>query len=198
MQINGVFVMDINSNNVKELLESLSESMRCNVAGFIEAFSSIKWKKVSFIIPMTPKPSQRPRLSGYRIFVPGAAKNGTFFNNNVLPKLNGLFITTPCKIKLDIYIETPASFTKTQKCLAEMKILRPWSHTGDVDNFLKSCMDMMQPNEKRGHTGILSDDCLVIEDVTNKYYSKNPRYEVTLIYMNKIPQSIKKPLKIKE
>ena len=190
--------MDINTNNTNKLLNEVSEKIRCNVAAVTQIFSTVKWKSVSFIIPMTPKPSQRPRLSGYRIYVPGASKNGTFFQKNVLPKLNGLFITTPCKVKLDIYVETPMSFTKTQKCLAEMKVLRPWTSTGDVDNYEKALLDMIQPNEKRGHTGILVDDCLVIEMHSNKYYSTTPRYELTISYMNNIPESLISILKMKK
>ena len=161
-------------------------------------YSSIKWRKVSFIIPMTPEPSHRPRLSGYRVYVPGAAKNQSFFNKNVLPKLNGLFITTPCKIDLDIFVQTPKSFTKTQRLLAEMKILRPWNNNGDVDNFAKAVMDQMMPNEKRGHVGILRDDCLVIDLDAKKYYSVTPRYEVTITYMKEIPEPIASYLKFKD
>lgn len=183
--------------NTHELLESVTDKIRSNVATCVELFSSVRWKKVSFTIPMTPKPSARPRLSGYRVYVPHAAQNATFFNKYVLPKLNGLFITTPCKFKLDIYVATPASFTKTQRCLAEMKILRPWVSTGDVDNYSKAAMDMVQPNEKRGHVGIMSNDCLVLDLTASKYYSVTPRYEVTITYMDKIPNSIMKILKIK-
>ena len=188
--------MDLNTKNMNELLNSVSEKIRNNVAGCVQIVSSIKWKKVSFIIPMKPEPSHRPRLCGYRVYVPGAAKNATFFNNHVLPKLKGLFIDTPCRVKLDIYVETPASFTKTQKCLAEMKILRPWGHTGDVDNYCKAALDMMQPNEKRGHQGVLSDDSLVIEMNSYKYYSMSPRYELTISYMGNIPESVKKIMKL--
>lgn len=188
--------MDINAKNAHDLLFSVSDKIRNGVAACVEVFSAIKWKHVSFIIPMVPKPSQRPRLSGYRVYVPGASKNGTFFEKNVLPKLNGLFITTPCKVKLDIFIETPVSFTKTQKCLAEMKILRPWTSTGDVDNYEKAVYDMIQPNEKRGHHGILVNDSLIIEAHTNKYYSATPRYELTISYMDKIPKEIMKIFKI--
>ena len=188
--------MDLNTKNMNELLNSVSEKIRNNVAGCVQIVSSIKWKKVSFIIPMKPEPSHRPRLCGYRVYVPGAAKNATFFNNHVLPKLKGLFIDTPCKVKLDIYVETPASFTKTQKCLAEMKILRPWGHTGDVDNYCNAALDMMQPNEKRGHQGVLSDDSLVIEMNSYKYYSMSPRYELTISYMGTIPESVKKIMKL--
>lgn len=189
---------DMNAKNTQTLLQSVSDKIRGNVAYCIELYKTIKWKRVSFTIPMPPKPSQRPRLCGYRVYVPGASKNGTFFQNNVLPTLHGLFITTPCKVKLDIYVETPMSFTKTQKCLAEMKILRPWGSTGDIDNFSKSVLDMIQPNEKRGHVGIMENDCLVYEMISRKYYSMNPRYEVVIEYMGAIPESIKKILKMKD
>lgn len=190
--------MDKNAENLSSMLKECSKSVLNNVSFISNAYTSIKWKRISFIIPMVPKPSQRPRLSGYRVYVPGASKNGTFFNNNVLPQLKDLFITTPCKIKLDIYVETPASFTKTQKTLAEMKILRPWTSTGDVDNYEKAVFDMMQPNEKRGHVGIMQNDCLILESHTNKYYSCKPRYEVMISYMDNIPESILSPLKLKD
>ena len=188
--------MDINVKNVNEMIKSVSTSVANNVAGVVSVYQSIKWKKVSFIIPTTPEPSHRPRLCGYRVYVPGAAKNQAFFNRVVLPTLNGLFISTPCKIKVDIYAPTPKSFTKTQQILAEMKILRPWGNTGDVDNYEKAVLDMMQPNEKRSHVGIMANDCLVVESNMSKYYSKNPRYEVTLTYMGKIPKEIKKILRL--
>jgi Holliday junction resolvase RusA-like endonuclease len=189
--------MDVNTKNSHELLESVSDRIRCNVASCVEAYASIRWKKVSFTVPKAPEPSHRPRLCGYRVYVPGAAKNATFFNNNVLPTLKGLFITTPCKFKLDIYVETPKSFTKTQQILAEMKILRPWGNIGDIDNFEKAMYDMIQPNEKRGHVGIMSNDSLIIESHTNKYYSCSPRYELTISYMGKIPVSLIKTLRLK-
>lgn len=117
--------MDINQENINALIKELPRSIIDKASGIVDVFTSIRWRKVSFIIPMAPEPSHRPRLSGYRVYVPGAAKNQAFFNKNVLPKLNGLFITTPCKIDLDIYVQTPKSFTKTQQLLAEMKVLRP-------------------------------------------------------------------------
>lgn len=188
---------DINQNNLQEMLKSVPDRVRGLIADCVNAVNAIKWKQVSFIIPMRPKPSQRPRLSGSRIFVPGAAKNGSFFQRNVLPELNNLWITTPCRIKLDIYVETPASFTKTQKCLAEMRVLRPWTSTGDVDNYEKAVYDMMQPNEKRRHRGIMANDSLIIDAHTNKYYSQTPRYEVTISYMSKVPEGLMKILKMK-
>lgn len=55
---------------------------------------------------------------------------------------------------------------------------------------------MMQPNEKRNHIGIMSNDCLVIETVVNKYYSTTPRYEVIISYMDKIPPDLMKIMRL--
>ena len=188
--------MDINQKNVEQMLHDVSGNIQAKVSDILGVFSSIKWNKVSFTIPTVPVPSHRPRLCGYRVYVPGAAKNQSFFNRNVLPKLNGLFITTPCKMKVDIFCKTPTSFTKTQQILAEMKVIRPWGNTGDVDNFAKAVMDQMMPNEKRGHVGILRDDCLVTDLDVKKYYSRTPRYEVTITYMTELPDSVKKVMRL--
>ena len=88
------------------------------------------------------------------------------------------------------------SFTKTQTILAEQRVLRPWVNTGDVDNFDKAIYDMMQPNEKRGHVGIMENDCLIIESKSNKYYSLNPRYEITITYMEEMPDSIRNVMRL--
>lgn len=177
-------------------VKELSTSVRNSVLDFLSSYKRIRWKTVSFIIPTTPVPSHRPRISGYRFYVPGAAKNANFFNKEVLPTLDGLFISTPCKFKVDIYMPIPTSMTQTQKFLAERGFIRPWGNIGDVDNFDKAVFDMMTHNEKRGKQGILLDDRLIVESHTNKYYSNNPRYEVTITYMDKIPKSIIKTMRL--
>lgn len=189
--------MDINLENVNQMREEYPESVLNKAAGCAALFNVIRWKHVTFIIDTTPKASKRPRLSGYRVYVPGAAKNAAFFNNNVLPMLQDIFIETPCKVDVDYFMQTPESFTKTQKLLAEMKILRPWTNTGDIDNLLKSTFDQIQPNAKRGHRGIMENDCLIIETHARKFYSKHPRTEVHIAWMGKIPESIQNVLRLK-
>jgi Holliday junction resolvase RusA-like endonuclease len=189
-------VGDVNLTNSKNMLQMASNRVIDAFKQNQELFKKIQWKTVSFTIPTIPEPSHRPRLCGYRVYVPGAAKHQRFFDKNMRPKLNGLFIDTPCKMVIDIYCPTPKSFTQTQKILAEMKMIRPWVNTGDVDNYTKSVMDMIQPNEKRGHVGIMSNDCLVMETIVNKYYSETPRYEVIISYMDNIPDSLKKVMRL--
>lgn len=184
-------------NTLNEYLASCSDRVVQQVADVAAIMANVKWKTVSFTIPMEPVPSHRPRLCGYRVYVPGAAKNQVFFNRKVLPTLNGLFIYTPCYIKSDIFVRTPKSFSKVQTALAEMKVLRPWVNSGDNDNFEKAIYDMIQPNEKRGHVGIMANDCLIIDNESSKYYSMNPRYEVTIKYMDDIPAELYKILRLK-
>ena len=188
--------MDVNHENLMRMLNEASTRTLGTVEQFSFGIKKIKWKTVSFTIPTTPEPSHRPRLCGYRVYVPGAAKNQSFFDKNVRPTLNGLFITTPCKFIIDVYCQTPKSFSNAQKILAEMKLIRPWVNTGDVDNYTKSLLDQIQPNEKRGHVGIMSNDCLVISTDVNKYYSETPRYEVTISYMSKIPDVLKRVMRL--
>ena len=187
---------DINRNNVKRMESEYSDSVLNNVAVAISYVKKITWKTVKFTINKEPKPSQRPRLSGYRVYVPGAAKNTAFFSREVLPTLGGLWIDKHCKVKMDLYVHTPASFTKTQKMLAEMKIIRPWVHCGDLDNYEKEILDGIVGNKKRGHKGCMLDDCIVVDMESHKYYSQTPRTEVIITFMDKIPKSIINILKL--
>jgi Holliday junction resolvase RusA-like endonuclease len=189
--------MSDNHENVTTLLKEAGSRVADLVAATVELYKRIKWRKVVIEIPIIPEPSHRPRLSGYRVYVPGAAKNQRFFNKHVLPKLHDLFITKPCKVDLDIYCPTPKSFNRTQKIIAEMGILRPWVNTGDVDNYAKAALDMIQPNEKRGHIGIMENDCLVYEMMSRKFYSINPRYVLSITYMDTVPSEIIKLLRLK-
>ena len=186
----------MNQENIKRMESEYSDSTLANVANAINYVKKITWKTVKFTIHREPKPSQRPRLSGYRVYVPGAAKNTAFFSREVLPTLGGLWIDKPCKIKIRVYIHTPASFTKTQKMLAELKIIRPWTRCGDIDNYSKSAMDALIGNKKRGHSGIMSDDALIVDLDAKKYYSMSPREEIEITFMDVIPKQLEKILHI--
>lgn len=183
---------DFNFNNLQSMMNEFNGRITDAALALKNIYKRrVKWKCVEFIIDEIPEPSHRPRIShGYRFYVPGAAKHQAYFDKFVRPKLNGLFVSTPCKVFMDVYCPTPKSFTKTQKILAEMKILRPWGNVGDVDNFFKAYTDCLMPNEKRGHIGILEDDCLIIHNETNKFYSATPRIEIRIEYMVNIPKEM--------
>jgi Holliday junction resolvase RusA-like endonuclease len=190
--------MDTNQKNVTDMLQTANARSKATIASVINTVQAVRWKHVAFVIPVVPEPSHRPRLNKNRIYVPGAAKHQRYFDRVIRPTLNGLFISTPCKISTDIYIPTPKSFTFVQRVLAEMKILRPWVNCGDVDNFEKALYDQIQPNEHRGHVGIMANDSLIIDADTHKYYSQTPRYEVKISYMGKMPPELKKILRIRD
>ena len=76
-------MLDVNRENELKMREEFSDSVLNNVAGAIGFVRYIKWNKIRIVINMEPKPSQRPRLSGYRVYVPGAYKNTAFFHKNV-------------------------------------------------------------------------------------------------------------------
>lgn len=192
-------ISQVNQINVDEMIGKANKRTINRLANTLSYLENVKWKSVSFTIPTEPDPSHRPRRVGaYRMYVPGAAKHQKYFDTFVRPKLDGLFINTPCKIDVKIFCKTPTSFSDVQKILAEMGFIRPWANNGDVDNFLKSVMDQMQPNEKRGNVGIMSNDFLVIDSHAEEFYSVTPRYEVTLTYMVDIPDEIKGIMRIKE
>jgi Holliday junction resolvase RusA-like endonuclease len=147
---------------------------------------SIKWNKCEFTMWKLIKPSQRPRFAnhgGYiQAYVPGAKNNGAwfeqFFWENDLP-----FIETPCIIDITVYERTPSAFRMKEAVLAELGYIRPWKRTGDVDNYSKGLLDMIQH-------GMLADDCLVIEHTLVRRYSQKPHADVKIRYMDKWPDDL--------
>lgn len=161
-----------------------SKNARDSIEKEVRRIKRIKWKSISFTMFKIFKPSARPRANtrmGFvRMYVPRAKENGEwaidYLNKHPMKK-----ITTPCKFKISFYEKTPSSFSLRDKVLAEMGYLRPWKRTGDVDNFQKTILDMLQIG------GLLEDDCLVIHVDAGLYYSIKPRCEVTIEYMEKFP-----------
>ena len=143
----------------------------------------IKWNECSFTMWKVVKHSARPIHSnrgGYiQTYVPHAKENGDwfehFFWDNDLP-----LVETPCIINVDIYEKTPTAFRKRDTVLAEMGIIRPWKRTGDVDNYAKSVLDMIQH-------GMLADDALVFETRIRRYYSILPHCDVHIKFMEEWP-----------
>ena len=144
----------------------------------------IKWHTIDFTMYKELKPSARPRANtrmGYiKMYVPHAAENGEWFEQFIID--NDIpIISTPCKVDITIYEKTPDSFSMRTKVLAELGLLQPWKRTGDVDNYTKSVLDMVQH-------GMLDDDCLIIEEHNTLMYSILPRVEVQFKYMDKFPK----------
>lgn len=144
----------------------------------------IKWVTCEFTMWKIVRPSARPRYSNrggfIQTYVPRARENGDWFErycyDNKLP-----FIETPCNINIDVYEKMPSGFNKRDAVLAEMGIIRPYKRTGDVDNYAKSVLDMIQH-------GMLADDALVFESRIRRFYSCKPHVDVYIKYMEKWPK----------
>lgn len=87
-------------------------------------------------------------------------------------------ICTPCDIEYKTYFPIPESFSKTDKFLAEIGVIRPINKP-DFDNIEKSYSDMFSDN-------IWIDDVVVVDATIRKYYSILPRVEIDLKYSNQL------------
>jgi Holliday junction resolvase RusA-like endonuclease len=170
-----IYVMGKKANN-----EKFNEAI-CKEAKKIKR---IKWKTVEFTMWKVVDPARRPRAntrSGFvRMYVPGAAEAGDWFED-FYKENNFPHISTPCKLDIEIYEQTPTSFSMKNKILAELGLIRPWKRTGDFDNYAKTVADSMQH-------GMLEDDCLVISSTQELYYSCKPHCNVKISYMEKFPE----------
>ena len=90
-----------------------------------------------------------------------------------------LFIQTPCTILMNVYEQTPNSFSIPDKFLAEYGLI-PSISMNDYDNYLKSTSDRL-------NTNLWLDDSLVVSGTVNKYYSELPRQEIYIRYLNLVP-----------
>jgi Holliday junction resolvase RusA-like endonuclease len=170
---------------IKYILGKRADNEKFNQMIVKEArrLQKVKYNKLSFAMWKIVRPSARPRVTrqqGYmRMYVPRAAENGNWFEEYA--KANNLpHISTPCILDMKIYEKTPSSFSIKNKILAEMGLIRPWRRTGDVDNYAKGVLDMIQH-------GMLEDDCLVISSRQDLYYSIKPHAEISIEYMKEFP-----------
>lgn len=162
------------------------EKFNNSIAATAKKIKRLKKITVEFTMWKVVTPSRRPRANtraGYvRMYVPGAAENGNWFqdfcNENNLP-----FIDTPCELDMIIYEKTPDSFSIKNKVLAELGVIRPWKRTGDFDNYAKGIADAIQH-------GMLHDDCLVISSRQELYYSIKPHAKIKITYYAKHPNEI--------
>ena len=163
--------------------KSKNEKFNNEIQKCAKQIKRIKRHKVSFTFWKVVKPSARPRATmraGYvQMYVPNAAAAGRwfeeYFKQSDLPRID-----TPCSLEITVYEQTPTAFSKKQKVLAELGILRPWKRTGDFDNYAKTIADMLQH-------GMLADDCLIVSSRVELMYSIKPRCDITMEYMESFP-----------
>ena len=85
-------------------------------------------------------------------------------------------IYTPCDVEYRTYFKTPSYFSKNDKILAEIGLIRPITKP-DWDNIGKKYSDMYNSN-------VWIDDANVIRGTVDKFYSALPRVEIELNFLN--------------
>ena len=89
------------------------------------------------------------------------------------------FIYTPCNVLYRAFFKTPSNFNSVDTYLAELGVYNPISKP-DWDNIGKKYCEMTNKN-------LWVDDRLVVKGTVEKCYSVLPRVEITIDYLNMIP-----------
>lgn len=147
--------------------------------------ANIHWSTFHFTIFMLPKASPRPRYSskGHMFYVKGASDNKKIFQE-AMKDSDFPIINTPMKFCCTSYLPIPNTMKKHEKILAEMGLIRPISKP-DFDNLAKTYSDMIQGT-------VMTDDALIVEGISKKYYSCKPRIEIIIEYMDEIDSDYNK------
>ena len=136
----------------------------------IEMIENIPWHEMRFILYLVPKSTPRPRYSSKTgtFYVKNAAHNKKMLEKHIFAEK---IIYTRTEFYVDAYLPTPKC-SKVDTLLAEKGYIRPISDP-DWDNIGKTYSDMIQ--------GILiTNDNIISDGVTRKYYSIKPRVEITI------------------
>lgn len=143
----------------------------------MKRFNRIPWKKETLIMYIIPKGCPRPRSTskGSFFYVKGAKDNKRFFEK-AMKDIDFPIIGTPCRVKCISYLPIPRSMSPVDQILSEFGFMYPISRP-DFDNLIKTYCDMVQGR-------ILTEDSLVIDGRSTKFYSWKPRVEFTIEWMS--------------
>lgn len=126
-----------------------------------------------FEVPIIPKAKKRPRV--YRWSTVNPSKDDEdilrklFIKTNKLPAVP---LDTQLKVAIKFYRPIPKNIPKWKIPLMDEGIIRP-TVSPDLDNYTKLILDSLN--------GILwSDDRVIVELHTAKYYSSSPKIELTV------------------
>lgn len=173
--------MAVDAHILQYIIENYKECEFSDTTDTVDTDCDMYKKVLKIIIPGKVISDSRPRHS----------KFGHFFNPNkaelmrrfaVCYKLDTslikTFIVGLIKITMKVYI-TPTS--KAVKIFSHEQILAeklPCVGSQDNDNIEKVHYDVLQDNK----FNIIFDDAWIVKNVTEKFYSYNPRIEVSIHY----------------
>lgn len=136
-------------------------------------------KTVKFIIPGNPKGKGRPRVVNRNGFSKAYTPKDTAMYENLVRVEYEIQTSryrfdddAALEMIIDAYYEIPKSTTKKKKELMEAGVIRP-KKKPDADNCIKVVADSLNAVAYRDDTQIVDCRC-------RKYYSDEPRVEVTI------------------
>ena len=136
-------------------------------------------KTVNFIIPGNPKGKGRPRVVSHNGFSKAYTPKDTAVYENLVrveyelqTKRYRFDDDVALEMVIDAYYEIPKSVSKKKKELMVSGIIRP-KKKPDADNCIKIIADSLNNVAYRDDTQIVDCRC-------RKYYSDEPRVEVTI------------------
>lgn len=130
--------------------------------------------EINFIIPGEPKAKQRPRVckTGHTYTPKETVQYEKLVRTCYEQKYSNINLTGELTINIKAYFSIPKSGTKLIKRQMLAGDIRPVKRP-DWDNIGKIITDAL--NEVAYH-----DDAQIVEAIVEKYYSDNPRVEVTV------------------
>lgn len=137
-----------------------------------------KSKNIVYVVPSTPVAKARPRTVGLRngrvrTYTP--AKTANYENHAkkcaMIAMRGQQALEGPVRFTCEIYLPIPKSWPKKKQAAAAAGEVRPISRP-DIDNYIKALLD--SANEI-----VVQDDSQVVELVSRKSYSHNPRATLT-------------------
>ena len=180
----------------------------CVLSKYDELKEALYYKRFFIVLYEQPEGSPRPRfrLVNRKNLSNMALSNPNFIHvysptgaddNNYMKRLLTTeefsyldeFIYTPCNVLYKAFFKTPSYFNSVDTYLAELGVYNPISKP-DWDNIGKKYCDMTNKN-------LWVDDRLVVKGTVEKWYSVLPRVEITIDYLNILP-NIKQAENIKK
>lgn len=173
---------DISLDLTQQLIEELNISPK-EMSKIEERISELEDESNYTILDLVyygePKAQPRARSNSVTGFFydPGKSLKQWMIEQvlNLLPK-NFKPISTSISLKAKFFRTIPKSASRTDKVLMEMGYLRP-TVKPDIDNYDKLLLDALK-------NVLYTDDSLIVDSDTGKYYSTKPRVEIIIKFKN--------------
>lgn len=142
--------------------------------------------EIFFIVPGEPVPQGRPKFTTKPFMRAYDPPKSVAYKKLVAAHASKVKPSTLLEgdlfVKIDVYKGSLKSFSQKKADLAEAKLLRPRTKP-DADNYAKGPLDACK--------GIIwKDDGQVVDLSISKYYSKEPRIEISICEISTVQETL--------